>query len=552
MSRLHLSLLGTPEIRHDEQLLAFTTRKAMAILTYLVAEGRKFSREKITTLFWPESDIARGRGSLRLTLTYLRETLNEKAVSLSSPDSPHLIIKRDSLGFNFASEYELDLDILDSAYKYARTHAGSEGPRGNGRKTVLAQFQRAIHVYRGDFLDGFSLEDAPDFEDWLRLQRESWHRRMGTVFDCFSQFQIDGGETVDAIDSTTLWKSHDPFNEVTYQRLMQLYFTLGERNAALEIYNSCREMMAKEFGTEPTDETKTLAERIRAKPLPRGTSSTTKQSPITNSLSPFANSPLVGRATEYSLLIEAFNATQHGQARVVLLKGEAGIGKTRLATAFLGWAAANGADILQGRAFESGTHLPYQPLVESLRNRLERENAPDDLLSDTWLAEISSLLPELRDRYPDLSPPTQTETTAQARLFEAVVRLGQALAERSPVVLFVDDAQWADAASLDLLHYAGRRWQEDNISILLLLNVRIETLLSTLTLARWFSGLERDLHATSLRLGLLTLEDLNQLFEGLANVDEWSIAGQSQRASLEEFSKWLFVETRGQPFYVME
>ncbi|MGZ3644393.1 MAG: ATP-binding protein [Ktedonobacteraceae bacterium] len=73
-----------------------------------------------------------------------------------------------------------------------------------------------------------------------------------------------------------------------------------------------------------------------------------------------------------------------------------------------------------------------------------------------------------------------------------------------------------------------------------------------LTLARWFSGLERDLQATILRLGLLTLEDLNQLFEGLANVDEWSIAGQSQRASLEEFSKWLFVETRGQPFYVME
>ena len=89
----------------------------------------------------------------------------------------------------------------------------------------------------------------------------------------------------------------------------------------------------------------------------------------------------------------------------MLLVGEAGIGKTRLATEFVAWARSQGADALSGQAFEMGGRLPYQPLVEALRQRLEEENAPEDLLEDLWLAELSRLLPELRVRYPDLPAP---------------------------------------------------------------------------------------------------------------------------------------------------
>src|SRR5947209_19644891 len=112
---------------------------------------------------------------------------------------------------------------------------------------------------------------------------------------------------------------------------------------------------------------------------------------------------------------------------------EAGIGKTRLATEFLAWATIEGADVLQGQAFETGGHLPYQPVIEALRPRIERENAPDDLLTDVWLAELSRLLPELRDRYPDLPTPLGDRFLARSRLFEALARLGQALAARPPL-----------------------------------------------------------------------------------------------------------------------
>src|SRR3989440_12771396 len=103
-----------------------------------------------------------------------------------------------------------------------------------------------------------------------------------------------------------------------------------------------------------------------------------------------------------------------------------------------------------------GGRLPYQPLVEALRPRLEAENAPEDLLDDVWLAELSRLLPELRVRYPDLPAPTEDELMAKLRLFEAVARLGDALARPAPLGLLLDDLHWGDEAALDLLRYLGR------------------------------------------------------------------------------------------------
>src|SRR5258707_1780895 len=132
-----------------------------------------------------------------------------------------------------------------------------------------------------------------------------------------------------------------------------------------------------------------------------------------------------------------------------------------------------GADVLQGQAFETGGQLPYRPLIEALRPRIERENAPDDLLSDTWLAEPARLLPELGDRYPDLPDPVGDKSVARNRLFEAVARLGQALAARTMLVLFIDDVQWADATSLDVFHYLARRFAKSETPALLLLTLRM-------------------------------------------------------------------------------
>ncbi|HEV2581588.1 MAG TPA: AAA family ATPase, partial [Ktedonobacteraceae bacterium] len=538
MSHLSLELLGTPEVRHDGRIVKFRTRKEQALLIYLGVEGGLHSREKITALFWPDSDEPQGRTSLRRTLADLRSTFYEAG------GPAHLIIERDMLGFDFSSDMNLDLRTLENTYSLVRESSTVLEARGTVHHLLLHQLQRAASLYRGPFLEGFSLSEAPNFDNWIGLQREVWHQRMSRILDKLSQVQLDAGELLGAVETLTRWIALDLLNESAQRRLIAVHLAAGDRNAALRAYEVFRLRLAEELNAKPSAETEALLASAYAGSQGKHDQKVGSSSPVHFSAQVEVEeelaSPLIGRASEYTRLIEAYRAAEHGQAQVVMLQGEAGIGKTRLAAEFLAWAGAKGADVLPGRAFEAGGRLPYQPLVEALRSRIEQENAPDDLLSDPWLAELSRLLPELRDRYPDLAVPTGDETAARIRLFEAVVRLGQALAERAPLVLFLDDIQWADAASLDVLHYAGRRWVESKTPVLLLLSLRTEPLTPTSVLSSWLSGMERDVRLTKLTLEALTYDETLQLIRAL---------GSTNIAAL---GQWLFAETGGQPFYMME
>jgi predicted ATPase len=399
-------------------------------------------------------------------------------------------------------------------------------------------------------LEGFSLRDAPAFDDWARSQREYWHLRTSEIFDRLSKLQFEAGELVPAIETVNRWLVLAPLHEEAYQRLMRLHFAAGDRYAALHAYDVCRLRLSIDMQTEPTPETVALANRMRAVAPPRRKEAHALHT-TRGALSPalLLDGPFLGRTTELSLLIKAYHTAQRGQTQVVLLQGEAGIGKTRLAKEFLAWAEMEGADVLQGRAFETGSRMSYQPVIEALRPRIERENAPDDLLSDTWLAELARLLPELGDRYPDLPAPQGDKSVARNRLFEAVARLLQALAKRAPLVLFIDDVQWADTASLDLFLYLARRWSESATPALLLLTLPMGTRGLSHELNEWRASMERIVPLTRLQLDRLTPEDilrLLQALEGAGGKDGGRAAG------LERFGQWLFAETEGQPFYLME
>ncbi|MFW6068531.1 MAG: AAA family ATPase [Chloroflexota bacterium] len=518
MSRLHLALLGAPQVRHGQKPLSFRTRKGLALLTYLAVEEGIHTRERLTALFWPESDPSSGRANLRSTLMYLRKTLahgNEAA-----PD--HLLVERGALGFDRSAVYELDLETVEAA-----TDAAGE-----------ASLQDAINLVRGEFLEGFSLPDAPEFDDWMAVQRERWHLQLNDCFKRLSQRQLDSGALKTAEQTLQRWLAHNPLEERAYRRLMRLQHQQGNRSGALQTFERCREVLAAELGVEPAAETTALAQHVRSATVERLGQEAGDGDGTKPRKAHFSTLPLVGRAQEHQALAKAFRQAQSGQTGLVIVEGEAGIGKTRLASEFLDWAGAAGAQTLAGRAYETGGRLPYQPLVSAL----QAAEIPD--LSPIWLAELSRLLPTIRDRYPDLPPPVAEEQAAPTRLFEAVTRMGAALAARGPLVLMLDDVQWADAASRDLLLYAFRRWSEESTSLLLLLTLRSESLAqvgeAAQALRRWLHDVEQREGSVRLHLQALDVDALGEMLQTLA-----------PDSDIDDVAKWLFAESGGHPFYLM-
>src|SRR6266699_5465409 len=267
MGDLYLTLLGPPEVRHADQVLLFPTRKELALLIYLAVEGHVHLRKNLSEQFWPEGDAKHGRAALRISLLHLRHILGEGTDVFPVP---HLLIKRDTLALDPTSAIELDLHILLEACTSARASAGTTLTMpAFERRRLLAQLQHATGLPRGEFLEGFSLRDAPAFDDWVRFQREYWHLRTSEVFDRLSQLQFEAGELEAAMETVNRWLVLAPLHEEAYRRLMRLHFAAGDRTAALHAYDTCRARLSTGMQTEPTPETVALASRMRAVAPPR-------------------------------------------------------------------------------------------------------------------------------------------------------------------------------------------------------------------------------------------------------------------------------------------
>jgi DNA-binding SARP family transcriptional activator len=570
MGLLRLGVLGSPEIFHDSSRLTFSLRKAQALLLYLAVEGGMHSRSKLAAFLWPDSESFDARKSLRNAIAVLRSMLADSNSSaapdyLSLGQDAHLLSQGDLIGLNPQAPPELDLAVVQQAYTKAQRF--STPPPEPQRAALVTQVQQALAQVRGPFLDGFWLREETAFDAWHEQQQQQWQVRLQLLCERLSSWQEAAGELESAHITLLRWLALDPLAEEAYQRLMRVHLARGDVSAALQVYVTCRARLAEELQVQPSPDTAALAERIRATAMARrGNRPGSAARPIMASgeSRPPGElvAPLIGRATAFSQLVAGFQQAEQGQPQAVLVVGEAGIGKTRLASEFVAWARARGAEVLSGHAFEIGGRLPYQPLVEALRPRLEEENAPEDLLEDLWLTELARLLPELRGRYPDLPAPTQDELTAQGRLFEAMARLVEALARRVPLVLLLDDLQWADGATLDLLRYLGASWVRHGSRVLLLVTVRSEELELTPQLAAQLSDLGRDLPLRQVTLQPLSQAQTLQLLEALVGErGESGGAGPTSAGSepaltserpLARLGDFLFAQTGGQPLYLLE
>jgi DNA-binding SARP family transcriptional activator/tetratricopeptide (TPR) repeat protein len=460
MTELSLALLGPPVVRRDGVPVTFDTRKAIALLALLAVTGREHSREQLADLLWPDADTARARASLRRTLSVTAAVMG-----------PSLVITRAAVSLDHAA---VQVDVREFSALIARQDAAS--------------LERAVQLYRDDFLSGFTVRGCPDFEEWQSSVADELRQSLARGLQRLVAACIADGELERATGHARRWLQLDPLHEPAHQAIIRLYGWSGQRSAAMRQYRSLVRILDRDLAVRPLPETTRLYEDVRADrlgPPPARSSRSSRSSPgpvpaAAAPASALAAWPLVGRDAELAALRAAWQAAGR-QGRVVAIAGQAGSGKTRLISEFrtevaqagagaggagagtgagAGGAGAGAGAVLAVRGHDGETALPFVLAADLLRTALAvRPDLPAVLPAQT-AAMAGRLVPALAAAYPDSVAPALDSPVAVTRLYAAIadtLLAATAGTGASAGVVVVEDVHWADSSSLGLLAYLVRR-----------------------------------------------------------------------------------------------
>ena len=303
---LHLALLGDLRVTLNESpVTGFVSGKVQALLCYLAVTRRPHQRSALAALFWGDQPEEAAATNLRQALANLRRLLE-----------PYLLINRQTVAFNTAAPYLLDVDAFQGELQRLDALEASSRTRAGLSPEVLSHLQRAVDLYTGDFLQGFRVRDAPAFDEWALAQQERLRELALRALDRLAMAHMARGEYTAAMAATARLLAVDPWREEAHRQLMLLLARTGQRQAALLQYERCRRVLEHELGVEPMPETLALYEQIRA-------SLAEPRRPIV-----LPGTSFVGREAERSMLQQLLADPQY---RLITIVGPGGAGKSRLA-----------------------------------------------------------------------------------------------------------------------------------------------------------------------------------------------------------------------------
>jgi DNA-binding SARP family transcriptional activator len=506
VSAFSLSLFGAPVLATAEgrPVVPSLGAKPMALLAFLVLERTAHTREALAGLLWGESPEAEARASLRQALKHLREILGD-------------VVHADRALIELAAPVTCDVLEFRAALELDRPRA------------------TAFDVPR--FLEGFSVRRAPQFDEWVASTRASLLRQYQQALGSLAREAMDQCHWRDAAELADRWLATDPISDEAAQLAVEARYFAGNRSAALASYAQFRSLLAREAGCEPSRALQALVRRVEAD---RASAESPAVTDEWYAHAPAFQASLVGREAQWKTLTAAWKSAVRGQGRIVLLEGESGVGKTRLADEFLRWVVAEGGTVLRGRGHDREAGVPYEPVVDALRDAL---NAPGLAgASPEWLVEVARLVPELRERFPALPTAGEADEGEGWRLFEGVAQLLAALAAERPLAVVMDDLQWCDEDSCNLLRFISRRNERSPVLWLGLLTLgEVERDAPASRLCR---VLRAKAHAKVVTVGALSEEEVWQLVREMGHL---STPGGGRR-----FAARLFRITAGNPFYIIE
>jgi DNA-binding SARP family transcriptional activator len=513
MARLHLTLLGGFEARVDPGgPVAFARQKVEALLAFLaVRPGQLHRRDTLASLLWSDAPSARARASLRTGLAELRTALG--------PVPSCLVERGDGVGLDPTA---VDVDV-----------ARFEALVADGGPVALVE---AGTLYRGDLLEGVRVVEAP-FEEWLMAERERLRELALEALARLLAGQVKAEAHARAVQTALRLVALDPLQESAHRALMRLYLRLGRRGAGLRQYQACLDVLRRELGAEPEPETRALyLELLQSATLPDNSEAAVAVEP--GGEPAIHAAPFLGRADDMVRLGRAYEEARRGRTPVVMVTGEAGVGKTRLIEELVATLSPSDTRVVIGRAHETESHLPFGVWVHALRS--PGVDADVRRLAQRRRArrgELARLLPELGGEVE-----AQAVTGDVGRLFEALAEVIRELG-RSGLLLVLEDLHWADPSSLRFLAFLARRLE--GLPIAVVASAREEELVGVPVLKEVLAELEREGRSARLGLSALAPDATRALVRSLARTG-------TDPARLDRLGDEIVRVSEGYPFMVVE
>ena len=508
-------------------------RQVRLLLAYLLLNrSRPVGREELIGALWPERAPVSQDAALRTLLSRLRSALGGSALA-----------GRDELILSFPEPVWVDLEAAGAELQQALQALERADARG-----AWALAQVPLNIASRGLLPG---AQAAWLEPWRRELEDVRLRALEVLGR--AGLRMGGAQLTSVERSARALIEAEPYRESGYVLLIESLAARGNIAEGLRVFERLRTLLRDELGTAPSPEAIAVHQRLlrpepRIRTPPAGVPAI---APIELPAELRARSevPLVGRRRELAELARVWELARHGVSgppptpgegtgRIVVVVGEAGIGKTSLAAQLARRAHEDGGVVLAGHAPEE-VLAPYQPFLEALRHYFA--TAPIAQLRaavSEYGPELARLVPELRRRVPDLPPPLPGEPDSERyRLFEAVVGMLTAISANTPILLVLDDLHWADRPTLLLLRHLARAPQPKRLLIL----VAYRTEASGEALGDAVADLRREWLITQIDVGGLSERETAELF-----------AMRTGEVPSHVLSRALHAETEGNPFFIEE